>query len=133
LDWDAVITDHHCGNQGPALKFGLGFDAADQMVLQRDKKLRFFQAILPFGVDLVAGQRPIIDFALAGKMDLSNFSKSLKLESGMRLEGSRRTGPAEIGLDGAGQPIALAVVAGPRIWNVAFDGLDVAVAAEPGS
>jgi AsmA-like C-terminal region/AsmA family len=31
--------------------------------------------------------KPFIDFALAGKMDLSNFSKSFKLESGTRLEG----------------------------------------------
>jgi hypothetical protein len=31
--------------------------------------------------------KPFIDFALSGKMDLSNFSKSFKLESGTRLEG----------------------------------------------
>jgi hypothetical protein len=31
--------------------------------------------------------KPFIDFALAGKMDLSNFSKSFKLESGTHLEG----------------------------------------------
>ena len=31
--------------------------------------------------------KPFIDFALSGKMDLSNFSKSFKLTSGTRLEG----------------------------------------------
>ncbi|HLA57308.1 MAG TPA: AsmA family protein [Puia sp.] len=31
--------------------------------------------------------KPFIDFALAGKMDLSNFSKSFKIASGTRLEG----------------------------------------------
>ena len=31
--------------------------------------------------------KPFIDFAMAGKMDLSNFSKSFKLTSGTRLEG----------------------------------------------
>ena len=31
--------------------------------------------------------KPFIDFALAGKMDLSNFSKSFKIENGTRLEG----------------------------------------------
>jgi general secretion pathway protein H len=50
------------------------------------------------------------------------------LPSGMRLEGAAGGAPEPIGADGAGRPINLTVAAGPKVWRVAFDGLNVAVA-----